>query len=440
MARANIPTLLPLDTYAQIMGLNPLHFNGARLPQVTPEPLTVAPDWSERPIWQQFGWQNTSIISRDHLARTIQQAEFDIAKFLGYWPAPQWASQEVHRYPRPNRPEFYGSGLNVRGQLKEIKADFAKIIAVGPRAVGDAVVATEGVELIFSDPNLDGWNTLATITVATDITDECEVRVYFANQNGDPAWEIRPLKSVSIAGNVATITIDSWLLFDPDVTNAFPTGEVTSIDASVAANYVTSVEVRREYTNSIATNVTFYWEREPGTALNVPVLCCPVCDSAGCEACTLITLNGCMAIRDAENGILAPAPATYDAVDDIRWEKVSWAQCREPDQLKIWYYSGLQSEYGLRGSCDKLDSAMARTIAVLATARLGWGFRAESGVSSVIDFWQRDQAESFPDGSTIFTPPSILDNPFGTRRGEVATYRSLNHMRERKLSVGVVAA
>lgn len=440
MARADVHTLLPLDTYAQIMGLNPLHFNGARLPDIVKEPFTTttATDWSERPIWHQFSWQDTNNISRDVLARTIQQAEFDVARFLGYWPAPMWTSQEVHMYPRPYRPEQYGSWGNVRGQFKEVKTKFAKIIAAGRRVVGTPVIAVDGVELIYSDPNTDHWNTLATITVATTITDPCEVKVYFINQNGSPLWEIRPLKSVSIVGNVLTITIDSWLLFEPLVTNAIPTQEITAINASLPANYVESVEVRREYTDHTQPSAEFFWEREPGQVFPPP-FCCTACGGTGCETCSLVTQDGCFDIRNAEDGVVAAKPASYDESDE-RWERATSAVCREPDEVKIWYRSGLQSEFGLRGDCDKLDPTMARTIAMLATARLNCRFRAKTSLSSMVDYWRRDQAESFPQGSVIFTPPDILTNPFGTRRGEVEAYRSLFNMRERKMRVGAVAA
>lgn len=440
MARADVRTILPLDTYAQIFGLNPLHFNGARLPDVSPEPFTTSTPGvntqsvNQRPIWHQFEWQDTGNVSRDELARGIQQAEFDIAEFLGYWPAPTWVSQELVRYPRPYRNDLYGSGWDVRSQREGIKTKWAKIIQPGRRAttlIGTATVA--GGTLVFSDPNADGWNTLATITLATTLTDECEIKVYFANENADPTWEIRPAKSVSIAGGFVAITFDSWLLFDPDVTNAIPTGEVTAINASLASSYVTSVEVYREYTDFTQASAQFFWEREPDTTF--PVIC-PCCNGTGCEACSLIGQDGCVAIRDGDNGVIAATPAEYDS-EDQRWEKVRWAECRAPDQVKVWYYSGLISENGLRGACNQLDRALARSIAILATARLTCLFRAETSLANMVDYYRRDAAESFADGSTIFTPPDILSNPFGTRRGEVEVYRSLHNMRERKYRVGI---
>lgn len=445
MARADVYTILPLDTYAQIFGINPLHFNGARLPDVDPEPFTLSTPGvgtqsvNQRPIWQQYEWQNTDNLSRNRLARAIQQAEFDIAEFLGYWPAPVWTSQEVKRYPRPYRPELYGVGWDVRGQLEGLKTKWAKVIAPGRRAVTLVGTATTaGGTLVYSDPNTNGWNTLATITLATTLTDECEIKVYFANHDADQRWEIRPIKSISIAGGFVTITFDSWLLFDPDVTNAIPTGEITSINASDAGNYVTSVEVYREYTDFTQASAQFIWEREPATLFPQTIVC-QVCGGTGCTSCSLISQDGCMQIRDADNGVVAAGPSTYSSETDT-WSRTTWSECRSPDQIKIWYKSGLISEDSLRGGCDELSYTLARNIAILATARLGCRFESPTSLANMVEHYQRDAAESFPDGSTIFTPPEILNNPFGTRRGEVEVYRSLHNMRERKIRVGVAVA
>jgi hypothetical protein len=445
MARADVYTILPLDSYARIFGLNPLHFNGARLPDVTPEPFTLSTPGvagqsvNQRPIWQQYEWQDTGNVSRDELARSIQQAEFDIAEFLGYWPAPRWISAELSRYPRPYRPDWYSIGWDVRGQLEGIKTKWAKVIQPGRRAttlIGTATVA--GGTLVYSDPNGDGWNTLATITLATTLTDECEIKAYFANENADQIWEIRPPKTVSISGGFVTMTFDSWLLFDPDVTSAIPTGEITAINASTPGNYVTSVEVYREFTDFTQPSAQFIWEREP-ERLTAISLSCQTCGGTGCEGCSLVSQDGCMQIRDGENGMVAAGPNTYSE-ENARWEKTCWTECRAPDQVKVWYRSGLISERGLRGSCNQLDSVLARNIAVLATARLTCRYRAGTSLANMIDYYRRDTAESFSEGSTIFTPPTVLDNPFGTRRGEVEVYKSLQGMRERKYRVGVAVA
>ncbi len=437
MARATAKTLLPLDTWAKLMGQNPLHFNGARLPGVDPEPFAVAP--ASNPLWHQFAWQdNGSGMNLELLADVISQAEFDVASLLGYWPAPVWISQEIHSYPMHYRRELFDGGIDLRGQMKGIKVKTGRLIQGGRRATTLIATELESVGLIFSDPNGDGWNTLATVTAATTLTDECEIKLFFTGENGDAAWEIRPLKSVTISGGNVVITLDSWLLLDPDVVNAIPTNEVVAIDASnTPTNYVDSVEVRREFTDFITVpSAQFFWERDPINLLPFPTNC-PSCSGTGCEACTPISQDGCFFVRDVYNGIGVPVPATYDT-DDARWEKDKWTECREPDQVKVWYRAGEQSEDGLSGGCNKLDTNLARTIAILASARFMCNPGANNNLSDMMKFWQRDQSESL-ETSTIFTPPEILNNPLGTRRGEVEAYKSLFKLRERTMSVGALA-
>src|SRR4030042_76740 len=103
MPRAETPTLLGLERYAKIMGLDPLHFAGGFSPR--------RPAGSCNSIWMQYDWQDGNKVSRDQLSRLIAQAEEDIADHLGYWPAPVWVSAEWQMYPRPHPRELYGNAL-----------------------------------------------------------------------------------------------------------------------------------------------------------------------------------------------------------------------------------------------------------------------------------------------------------------------------------------
>lgn len=435
--RADVQTLLPLDEYAKIMGIAPVHFNRLRFPDLTPEPFSVSASNAAKPLWYQYDWQAPGQLSIDTLARTIQTAERDIEGFLGYSVAPNWVSQEQHRYPRDYRPELYSNGLNVRGQMKSIRTKRSRVIAAGRRAttlLGTPTVV--GTSLVYSDPNSDGWNTLATITVSTTLTNVNEIKLYFTNHGGDPLWEVRPVKSKAIAGGVVVIEVDSWLLVSPDLQNALPTDEATSIDGSVALNYVQNVEVRREFSDFTQPSATFFWERKPKTNN----IFCSSCAGTGCEACTLLGQDGCFHLRDVYNGMIVPVPAEYDSAEEI-WDKVAWQECREPDLMEIWYYAGEQSEQYLRGeTTEPLDPRLARIVAQLATARLTCTFRNNNNVADYVEYWRRDMAESGSETNTIFTPPDILSNPFGTHRGEVEAYRALHYHTERRVKVAIVAA
>jgi hypothetical protein len=233
------------------------------------------------------------------------------------------------------------------------------------------------------------------------------------------------------------IEVDSWLLVDPDLQNAIPFDEKTSINGSTASNYVQNIEVRREFTDFTQVSAEFFWERKP-RALVTPF--CSSCSGTGCEACSLIEQDGCWHVRDVYGGLIVPEPADFNSTTGI-WDRVRWTECREPDLVKIWYYSGEQSEQFLRDTVTgALDQNLARTIAILATARLTCEFRSNNNVADLVEFWRRDVAESGDTVNTIFTPPEVLTNPFGTRRGEVEAWKTLHFARERRANVAVMAA
>jgi len=129
MARAMIPTLLGLDHYARIMGLDPLHFNQG-ISQLRPNPTCPQ-------VWYQYTWQNPSIVSREHLADTISEAERDLTDQLGYYPTPVWIGGEdgeFHPYPRPKAPGAYGLGSNIYLRYKSLQLKHGYVIEGGQRA------------------------------------------------------------------------------------------------------------------------------------------------------------------------------------------------------------------------------------------------------------------------------------------------------------------
>ena len=80
-------TLLSLDGYAKILGLNPVHFATGATPGLTP---MVMPSGGCDDVWWKYDWQDSDKVSKWQLAQLIQQAEEEIANVVGYWPAPMW--------------------------------------------------------------------------------------------------------------------------------------------------------------------------------------------------------------------------------------------------------------------------------------------------------------------------------------------------------------
>lgn len=326
-------------------------------------------------------------------------------------------------YPRFHRPEYYSShGINVRYQGKSVKAAYGKIIEPGQRAVTQICTAElqgDPCALAFSDEDGDGFLETVTVTATgITLTDECEIKVYFAGHNGEPEWEIRPARTKTLAGGTFTATFWKWQFIDPDYWEALPTDSAPSINLDTDV-YVDTCEIWREYNDPTATSAVFYWEPEPST---IGGGICSFCGGTGCIRCTLTEQEGCAHIRDANMGYLVPAPGTYDT-DDGQWESAAWSVCRDPDQVKVYYYCGNLSELNLAGRrCDGLSDQWARIITWLATARLKRPLCACGSAGALVDWLQIDLAQATREVSyTVLWDE--LANPFGTKVGEMEAYR-----------------
>src|SRR3972149_5598868 len=181
MARADTYTLLSLDGYSSVLGIAPPHFNGAAGASIFPASGQCDS------IWHQFQYQAGDRVSREELAQAIATAEEEIARVLGFWPAPMFITNEIHPYPRHYRPELITQGLTNRGQLRSIRADYAKFISAGQR--GTPFDGTPAI--IRSDADGDGFDEAVSASIATARPDASEVRVFFEGYDGDPEWEIR---------------------------------------------------------------------------------------------------------------------------------------------------------------------------------------------------------------------------------------------------------
>lgn len=423
MARASTQTLLSLDSFAKVLSINPVHFNGAE--GGTTFPLSG----SCSDVWPQYTWQTEEeIIGREELAQAIHDAEMDIAQVLGYTVAPAWVAQEVHTYPRFYRPEYLATdGRDNRGLRKAVHTNYAKVISPGQRAT---TAISAGAAVTFSDPDGDGWSELATITASTSLTDANEIKIYFAGKSAAPEWEIRPVRSKTIAGGTVTITADAWLFIDPDLWEAYPTTTPFGpIDVSTTANYVSTVDVYREYTDTTADSATFYW----GGSLAANQIVCTTCGGSGCAVCQLTSQGGCFVIRDAESGLVAASPATYSATD-ADWVSAAWSVCRDPDQVKLYYYAGDLSQPWLSGqTSDPLSHYWAQAVTWLAVARLDRPICSCTNVRNTVKELQTDLTQNTRDSFKVrFEKMDIFSNPFGTRAGEVRAWQRVDRIAQRQ--------
>lgn len=427
MARASTVTLLSLDRFAKIMGLPPASFNSAFGRKTSN--AVVFPVAGCSTVWFQHPWQNQDQLSREELAETIRQCESDLAETLGYWPGPVWIEQEVHKQPLYFRPDAIRVGnIDAHGQVVGLRANYGKIIAAGRRT---ATLVDDNVAVAYSDADADTFSETATITGATTVTDARELQFFFAGHSGEPEWEIRPARSCVITGGVYTATFWTWQLVDPDLWETLPDDQdnIAAIDVT-SGNRETVVDVYQVYNDTTATSATFYWEPDPSVAWTRSY-----CGGAGCTACTLTTQDGCLHVRDAMLGIVVPQPGDYDSTND-EWDGAAYTVCRDPDMVKIWYYCGELSQDWLKekNAAEPLSDRWARAIAYMATARLERPICNCGNAMGLFEDLRRDLAYA-KDGPHQVSF-DVLDNPFGTRKGEVIAWRMVKGNARDKISMG----
>lgn len=412
-------TLLSLPRYATILGINPVHFQRAIAGNVFPI------DNACSDLWPRQSWQYADHVSHEDLARAIYDAEQDIARELGWYPAPWFVSEEIHQWPRHYRPEVYRScGRNVRGMRLSVFTDYAKVIAGGRRNVdyiGTATLATGSLK--YESKDGDAFAERATISIATSYgtTQAKAIKVYFADTDGAREWEIRPAFTKVVESGMFTATFPSWLFIDVDLQAAYPTSEgFGAIDIQTTANYVTSVDVYWEYVDDTVDSAEFYWEPYPGGVILSGI--CSCCHGDGCPACEYTTQGGCLHARNPELGSVIPQPATYDA-DEKQWTADSYSACRDPEFVKLWYFAGEYEDRFLNGrSLDPLSDYWAHAIAWLATTKLERPFCSCGNVQALGTRLREDLAFTGTD-TAYQVDPEAIGNPFGTQRGAVMAWQ-----------------
>lgn len=398
MAWAETTTLLPLDTWATIMGIDPWEFNGFQSPRTSRAEC--------KDTWRQYEWQRDTL-SREEVARTIEAAEAAIAEQVNTWPAPQYVYNEAVPYPRPSKEPYYGYAGTPRGQFKAVRLRYAKIQGGGilARTLLDIDAA-----VTYSDPDSDGVKNVATITVTTTVTTASEIGVYFqaADRLGEgltEKWRIRPI-IVTFSGGVATIKAHVAQFALP---KQLVKADFTPLDPADTANYVTQVEVYRVYRDDTFTSAnpnqgTAEWEQYPCVTLPCGVDYIPLCLGA----------------RDADKAIVSIA---FDP-DSV------WPQNREPDRLHVHYQAGYPLENG------HMQPALARMTAQLATAWLTQENCACDRSQRIIHHWRSLPSSDDKDTRPI-TAEEINENPWGPRRGAYFAWAKARMMDTRYLAVVV---
>jgi len=408
MGISNHETLLALDRLGNTLGFAPPHFNGASTGDVFP----ISSECDD--TLPQHAWQRNDAVSLDEIGEKVMGAERDIARAIGYWPGPVWTEAESHLYPKHYRADVDSgiagitvclddsmsvSGLGSNNLFKGVQSKWKRIIAAGQRSstlLGTPAVVGGGIA--FSDADADGYSETVTVTlaVATEPDDET-VHLYYAGKGGDPEFEIRPLRSVAWLAGTLTLTLWTWQVIALAKLDAFPTADgFRAIDTTDTDNLVATLEIYTVVNDQALTSAQFSWEG------------------------TVTTQNGVFVPTGDGYGKIVPA--TYSAANGY-WTSSNWSVGREPDRVKIWYYSGVLDKRYTDFSLDPLSDYWAETITWLAIARLTRHLCACDKLRSFADELQVDTSVRTPDARRHNIPFSYYGNPFGTRMGEIMAWR-----------------
>lgn len=404
-------TILSLDRYARIMGINPAHFwQATATAGLDPAVMPVSQCGD---VYHHYAWQDADKVSRFDIASEIVVAEQSVAKALGTWPGLMWIDDDVLQYPRVYRREMEGAGGDWRRRMKTVNATWKKIDTPGRRLatlVGSP--STVAGSLVYSDQNGDGLFETASIAIATTHTDIRDLHVYHAGMEGWPEWEIRAPRKAYISGGVANFVFDSWLFIDPDLYERQTVdGENHTIDISDTTYFVPSVDVYVVAPDPTNGSCKFSWD-------NTFVLC-------GDSNIGETEQDGWAVIQNERLGIFTPFPGVYSAAAN-GWTSAAFSGQIQPDKVRLWYRCGLKSREYLAGrSVDSLSNELARIIAYLATARMERPLCGCSNVHSLSDFLHKDMTRNDGAGGMFFSTIDVVNNPFGTRLGEVMAWREL---------------
>ena len=408
MARANVRTLLSLDRFAAVCGLNPIHFNGVFVPDIAPDSACSDPTL-------QYAWQGNDKVGREDIAQAIAQAEDAIHEWLGYLMRPDWVAQEPHGLARGNT-----------WRWPRLKLDKGYVLTGGVE--NKTFIANEAVT--YNDTDGDGYKETATVSIVTSVTaDPQEIALYYPSESGDDAWEIRPIK-VAYNAQSSTFTV-TFRREQAVVATALESADqhTRSVDGTNDANFLPSVDVYRHW-NDPSTQVQFAWSVEASQVPSGVLFSACSCGLPTCSSCMYAKQYGCLSIQDARLGVIVAQPGDWDGTTST-YVNNGYSMCTPPYRADVWYRSGRTQPRLARPLWD-MDPMFERAIAYLALSYLDRPMCDCDAVESLVDYWSEDVTQSHSKGdesSSSRQSRAIMDIPLGTTRGAIQAWRMIQRER-----------
>lgn len=378
---------MTLSAYADLMGIDPIHFFGGTSASV----MNIFSGCAS--VWFRHTWQSSEQASHEELAMQLLDAERSIAELIGFPITPQYVEIDLPV------PDFRNGLHNKYGEYKSITTNIGNVVAGGVEATE---LIASSLAVVYSDEDSDGFEETGTIDAS------------------DPAfadWSDNYGKLVIVpAGGVLQdaidtyvsfsndeIVVNTWVMIKPEIASRFPSNDITPVDLEQSANLIQSVDVYRVY--------------------NDPTQACTILYSDGTEQqCTLDIL-------DVGAGIVRPVPTTLVACSGqaLRY-KVSLLAGYVEDSFWI----------NASGDTNRYSPLWEDTVKLLATARLDRDICGCNNVNALAKDLRTDMALVSPQGNFLAVADLIQECPFGTRKGEWLAWNRIRMFGDKYHSVAIV--
>lgn len=418
--------LLPLEIWRSMLGFDPWHFWGwtdNSLLQVTS---------SCTPIVTEYEWQQTDAAGRVQIAEALIEAENMLFEYLGYEVAPKFKEATLPWPRRLDRRMMRTGPWDADGRWLNVQLPDGLIQAVGTRTL---TLIQANVPVVYTDSDNDTYPDLATIgpiVIPTTITDISEIAIYVsvADRFGDDTavgdrWEITPLRA-TISGTSLTIKAGGWMFSRPILREGY--GKAI-LDPTTAANFVTTVDVYRKYTDPTQTDVLLaqaeiIWETTP---LHGWWCQCSSCGSdpfmgSPDDPAAIARAAARVGIRNSRTGQVTPAETVFNTSTGI-FATLDWGLCLEPDRVTIRYRAGYPYERG------RIARKWQQIVARLAAAELNRPIVGCEDANRQLFYWQQDLSRTGASKEFFQTSAKVTDNRFGTRRGHVYAWNEVMDQR-----------
>lgn len=419
----------PLDTFRAVLGYNPWHFWGQSNDLV---PVTDA--CNTRVL--EYAWQAADATGRHEIRQAIQTAEERLFEYLKFRVRPQYVEKLI-QFPRPaNAAWQYMRPVDASGRWLSLNLKEGYIREMGI----EQLLAIDEPAVVYSDEDGDQLIDTFTLTIATALTNQEQLAVYFnaadrQNEAVGEDWRIEPVKA-RVSGGNTIITGPSWLMVRPIKYRGVRPQAIDPNDTTLLTNnFAQTVEVYRRSTNgngALTSNAqaVLVWESNP-PPWSYPCLN-PECtqllyDTSGEDPAGLAYAVARAQIRNPRTGEVYMGEATFDEDNQV-WVKRNWGGCRQPDRVIVRYLAGadrreINSRIYSGGSWEQI-------VARLAMAELSRPICGCDMANQSLYHWQFDMSRAAGANDEQYSiSPADLNNPLGTRRGAVYAWKQVQNLK-----------